>query len=70
VSTLITRSFLVPKGQVWGQVLPYGGGPVAAHEGETVYIVVAHSYEAAVGEVLRKLNEIPNVGPEDCEQTK
>lgn len=37
-----------------------GGGPIVAHEGETVLVVVAHSYEKAVGEALRRLNAEPD----------
>jgi hypothetical protein len=58
VSKVITRSFSVDKGRTFSVVLPNGAGPLVAHEGETVYIVVAPSYEKAVGEVLRKLNEV------------
>jgi hypothetical protein len=57
VSDLHTRSTTIAKGQTWGVVLPNGGGHIVAHEGETVLIVVAHSYEAAVGEALRRLHE-------------
>lgn len=55
-----TRSFQVGKGRVFSVVLPDGAGPLVAHEGETVYVIVAHSYEAAVGEALRKLNSVSN----------
>jgi hypothetical protein len=57
VSRLHTRSFQVSKGRLFSVVLPDGAGPLVAHEGETVLIVVAHSYEAAVGEALRRLHE-------------
>ncbi len=51
-----TRSCQLAKGQTYSIILPNGGGSVVAHEGETIYVIVAHSYEAAVGEALRKLN--------------
>jgi hypothetical protein len=57
VSALKTRSFTVPKGRTFATVPPDGDGPVVAHEGETVLIIVARSYEKAVGEALRRLNE-------------
>lgn len=53
-----TRSFTVPKGRTFAIVPADGDGPVVAHEGETVLIVVARSYEKAVGEVLRRLHEV------------
>jgi hypothetical protein len=59
VSALKTRSFTVDKGRTWSCVPPDGDGPVVAHEGETVLIVTARSYEAAIGEALRRLNKVP-----------
>ncbi len=53
-----THSCQLAKGQTFTVILPNGGGPVVAHEGETVLVIVAHSYEAAIGEALRKLNEV------------
>lgn len=58
MSKVHTRSCTVPKGRVFTCVLPGGAGPVVAHEGETVLVIVAHSYEAAVGEALRRLNQV------------
>jgi hypothetical protein len=53
-----SRSFTVPKGRTFSVVPHDGDGPVVAHEGETVLIVVARSYEKAVGEALRRLQEV------------
>lgn len=58
MSKVHTRSFTVSKGRLFSVVLPDGGGPLVAHEGETVLVIVAHSYEAAVGEALRRLNKV------------
>ncbi len=59
MSALHTRSFTVSKGRTFSLALPNGAGVLTAHEGETVYIVVAHNYETAVGEALRQLNARP-----------
>ena len=56
MKTVHTRSTQLAKGQTFSIILPNGGGSVVAYEGETIYVIVAHSYEAAVGEALRKLN--------------
>jgi hypothetical protein len=60
VSRVNTRSFVVPKGSAWPVVPMDGGGPIVAREGETVLIVVAHSYEKAIGEALRRLATEPD----------
>ena len=60
-----TRSFQVDKARTWSCVPHDGDGPVVAHEGETVLIVVARSYEKALGEALRRLNTAQDIAAEN-----
>lgn len=55
MSKLKTRAFTVPSGRPWSCVPPDGDGPCIAHPGETVLIVVAHTWEAAMREAMEKL---------------
>ena len=59
-ASMKTRSFTVDRGRIFSCVPHDGDGPVVAHEGETVLIVVARSYEKAIGEALRRLNTEPD----------
>lgn len=56
MSRVHTHSCQLAKGQTFTVILPNGGGSVIAYEGETVLVIVAHSYEKAIGEALRRLN--------------
>lgn len=55
MSHVKTRSFTVPKGRIWSCVPADGDGPFVAHEGETVLLVLAHSWESAMREAMEKL---------------
>jgi hypothetical protein len=50
-----TRAFTVPTGRLWTCVPADGGGPIVAHPGETVMVIVAHSWESAMREAMEKL---------------
>jgi hypothetical protein len=52
VSKMHSRSCTVSEGKTFAIVLPNGGGTVVAHGGETILVVVAHSYEKAHREFL------------------
>lgn len=55
MSHVKTRAFSVPKGRLWSCVPPDGDGPCIAQEGETVMIVIAHKWEEAMQEAMRRL---------------
>ena len=55
MSHVKTRSFTVPKGRIWSCVPADGDGPFVAHEGETVMLVLANTWEAAVREAMLRL---------------
>lgn len=59
-----SRSCQVSEGKTFAIVLPNGGGTVVAHGGETVLVVVAHSYEKAHRELLEKFAELHKPEPE------
>jgi hypothetical protein len=50
-----TRAFTVPTGRQWVTLPLDGDGPCIAQPGETVLIVVAHTWEAAMREAMEKL---------------
>lgn len=50
-----SRSFSVDKGRLFSIVTP--DGPFVAHEGDTVLIIRARSYEEAQSEVLKAFKE-------------
>ena len=57
MSHVKTRSFQVPKGRIWSCVPADGDGPFVAHEGETVMLVLAHTWEAAMREAMERLKK-------------
>lgn len=57
VSTVKSRSFVVPPGQVWSCIPKDGDGPCIAHEGDTVLIIVERSWEKAVRVAQEELSK-------------
>lgn len=58
MSKVTSRSFTVDKGRTFSVVTPDGDGPFVAHEGETVLIVRARSYEDCVRKFIRAFEEL------------